>query len=295
MKTVYKKLKYYKLDPEYKAKYNDLLKSSNTNSEEKTSPVKIFSIYQSCLTRKASKSCDNNINTNIRNPDTAESDFLSRSALEHSTTFNNTNNISSISINISNPEIDLIPGDSSNQSKNLNVNVSNNNRNNYNLEPSSSSTTTCSSSISSSQSFSNESNINNSFEYRCIITPTSIASNLLTGEHLYDNNTSIIEDQFNDEIQLNNLNTNDMNKSAGVGACGTVPVLVFQTEIDDSTKRKIDEKLRECSSTDSDSDSEQYNYAPKGVDLPSAQRLAKRLYYLDGFKASDIARHLSKK
>jgi hypothetical protein len=29
--------------------------------------------------------------------------------------------------------------------------------------------------------------------------------------------------------------------------------------------------------------------------LPSAQRLAKRLYYLDGFKPSDVVRHLSKK
>lgn len=37
-----------------------------------------------------------------------------------------------------------------------------------------------------------------------------------------------------------------------------------------------------------------YHYSPKGVDLPSALRLAKRLYYLDGFKKSDVSRHLSK-
>ena len=38
-----------------------------------------------------------------------------------------------------------------------------------------------------------------------------------------------------------------------------------------------------------------YHYSPKGVDLPSAIRLAKRLYTLDGFKKSDISKHLSKK
>jgi hypothetical protein len=75
----------------------------------------------------------------------------------------------------------------------------------------------------------------------------------------------------------------------------STPVLTFQIEIDDSIKKKIDEKLRECSSGDSDSDSELNIYTPKAVDLPSAQRLAKRLYYLEGFKANDVFRHLSKK
>jgi hypothetical protein len=74
-----------------------------------------------------------------------------------------------------------------------------------------------------------------------------------------------------------------------------LPVLNFQVEIDDTIKKKIDEKLKECSSGDSDSDSECNVYFPKAVDLPSAQRLAKRLYYLDGFKANDVVRHLSKK
>lgn len=37
-----------------------------------------------------------------------------------------------------------------------------------------------------------------------------------------------------------------------------------------------------------------YHYSPKGVDIPSAIRLAKRLYALDGFKKSDISKHLSK-
>lgn len=38
-----------------------------------------------------------------------------------------------------------------------------------------------------------------------------------------------------------------------------------------------------------------YHYSPKAVDMPSAIRLAKRLYGLEGFKKSDVSRHLSKK
>lgn len=38
-----------------------------------------------------------------------------------------------------------------------------------------------------------------------------------------------------------------------------------------------------------------FHYSPKAVDLPSAERLAKRLYNLEGFKKSDVSRHLSKK
>ncbi|KAG5899174.1 hypothetical protein JTB14_029006 [Gonioctena quinquepunctata] len=37
-----------------------------------------------------------------------------------------------------------------------------------------------------------------------------------------------------------------------------------------------------------------FHYSPKAVDMPSAIRLAKRLYGLEGFKKSDISRHLSK-
>lgn len=51
-------------------------------------------------------------------------------------------------------------------------------------------------------------------------------------------------------------------------------------------------------SADEESDIESlhsFHYSPKAVDLPSAIRLAKRLYSLDGFKKSDVSRHLSKK
>ena len=38
-----------------------------------------------------------------------------------------------------------------------------------------------------------------------------------------------------------------------------------------------------------------FHYSPRAVDIPSAVRLAKRLFTLDGFKKSDVSRHLSKK
>lgn len=49
--------------------------------------------------------------------------------------------------------------------------------------------------------------------------------------------------------------------------------------------------------TDEESDAESlrsFHYSPKAVDTPSASRLAKRLYNLEGFKKSDVSRHLSK-
>ncbi|CAG2168940.1 unnamed protein product [Oppiella nova] len=47
-------------------------------------------------------------------------------------------------------------------------------------------------------------------------------------------------------------------------------------------------------SDEESSDTESHYSPPKGVDTPSAVRLAKRLYHLEGFKKSDVSRHLSK-
>ena len=49
------------------------------------------------------------------------------------------------------------------------------------------------------------------------------------------------------------------------------------------------------SEEESDMDSlHSYHPPVKIVDIPSATRLAKRLYNLEGFRKSDISRHLSK-
>lgn len=64
----------------------------------------------------------------------------------------------------------------------------------------------------------------------------------------------------------------------------------------DSTYRDTGKEGSLSSEDDSDVDSLlSFHYSPKAVDMPSAIRLAKRLYSLDGFKKSDVSRHLSKK
>lgn len=68
---------------------------------------------------------------------------------------------------------------------------------------------------------------------------------------------------------------------------------------DDVSTALIDRVDREASPPISDDGSDveslhSYHYSPKAVDIPSAVRLAKRLYGLEGFKKSDVSRHLSK-
>ncbi|XP_050297414.1 PH and SEC7 domain-containing protein isoform X2 [Anthonomus grandis grandis] len=67
-------------------------------------------------------------------------------------------------------------------------------------------------------------------------------------------------------------------------------------ETTEEDSREEDKKSSPLSSEDeSDVDSlHSFHYSPKAVDLPSAIRLAKRLYSLDGFKKSDVSRQLSK-
>ncbi|XP_054005174.1 PH and SEC7 domain-containing protein isoform X5 [Hylaeus anthracinus] len=93
-----------------------------------------------------------------------------------------------------------------------------------------------------------------------------------------------------------------------VTAAGSVtPEFVGYQELKESEDEK--EALNICNyderhsgasppqSADEESDIESlhsFHYSPKAVDLPSAVRLAKRLYSLDGFKKSDVSRHLSK-
>lgn len=80
-------------------------------------------------------------------------------------------------------------------------------------------------------------------------------------------------------------------------------------DMDDVYHHSIEDTLRAFSEQDMGKDSSppvsddgsdvdslhSFHYSPKAVDMPSALRLAKRLYFLDGFKKSDVSRHLSKK
>ena len=52
---------------------------------------------------------------------------------------------------------------------------------------------------------------------------------------------------------------------------------------------------QDSGSEESDLESLRSYHPPlRTVDVPSAERLAKRLYYLDGFKRTDVSRHLGK-
>jgi hypothetical protein len=121
-------------------------------------------------------------------------------------------------------------------------------------------------------------------------TSTSESLTNLAHSNTYDNN-----------FEMNDFGNNILSPLLHTNITSTIPLNTqpqqnlinsFNSEIDEPTKRKIDEKLKDCSS---ESDSEINIYTPKAVDIPSAQRLAKRLFYLDGFKANDVVRHLAKK
>nr|CAH7743273.1 unnamed protein product [Callosobruchus chinensis] len=70
-------------------------------------------------------------------------------------------------------------------------------------------------------------------------------------------------------------------------------------ETDDECGKELSSNNNRSSPLSSEDESDveslhSFHYSPKAVDMPSAIRLAKRLYSLDGFKKSDVSRHLSK-
>lgn len=73
-----------------------------------------------------------------------------------------------------------------------------------------------------------------------------------------------------------------------------LPMNHGQNQMENQTDIRGSSPLTEDDGSDVDS-LHSFHYSPKAVDMPSAVRLAKRLYTLDGFKKSDVSRHLSKK
>lgn len=105
-----------------------------------------------------------------------------------------------------------------------------------------------------------------------------------------DNDHKIVIRVQGIENQLNNQGYTELKDSEDELATITedIATVVFGTDVKDSSPPVSDDG--------SDVDSlHSYHYSPKAVDMPSAVRLAKRLYSLDGFKKSDVSRHLSKK
>lgn len=136
-----------------------------------------------------------------------------------------------------------------------------------------------------------------------------------------DSDSTLIVDQVKKEKEQKaviHVTTNDGQK------CLNANDIIYEDELATLTNEPIilsvseNQENRGSSpiSDESDVDSlHSFHYSPKAVDIPSAvvtfffnnvdrqkrlklmyfQRLAKRLYTLDGFKKSDVSRHLSKK
>ena len=140
-----------------------------------------------------------------------------------------------------------------------------------------------------------------------------------------DSDSTLIVDQVRKEKEQKaviHVMTND-----GLNKCNANDLIYTEDELATLTNEPIILSVSEnqenrgsspISDDGSDVDSlHSFHYSPKAVDIPSAvvrspffsllqncgkahnnryfQRLAKRLYTLDGFKKSDVSRHLSKK
>ncbi|XP_060067023.1 PH and SEC7 domain-containing protein 2-like [Ylistrum balloti] len=97
-----------------------------------------------------------------------------------------------------------------------------------------------------------------------------------------------------DEAHMKKAKTKEDNDMIGDGAVNNN---CLEGSQNNTGSAEVDDEKCQRYSLDPSLDPNLLDYQPlaKGVDRPSAQRLAKRLYNLDGFKKSDVSRHLSKK
>lgn len=123
-------------------------------------------------------------------------------------------------------------------------------------------------------------------------SPTTLSSCSLSVPKAYEDKFDISADSPTSQCSedtFNDLSYHELTESYDeVSAIIEVEEIVLDPPIQRS----------ESPPTDDDSDIESlhsFHYSPKAVDYPSAVRLAKRLYSLDGFVKRDVSRHLSKK
>lgn len=105
---------------------------------------------------------------------------------------------------------------------------------------------------------------------------------------------------YNEQNRVNCLNGNHesgvnrsevFNKTFCRSSVSSVPK---PTKVDNSCNTIPEQQIPINGSDEESSDTDSHYSPPKGVDTPSASRLAKRLYNLEGFKKTDVSRHLSK-
>lgn len=130
-----------------------------------------------------------------------------------------------------------------------------------------------------------------------ISDPSDSDSTILVSEaqqHLID------KDHHRVGLQQLKSNESNLTNTLGYMELKNLEEEEVATLTDDTPTLLVNQEGRESSPPISDDGSDvdslhSYHYSPKAVDIPSAVRLAKRLYGLEGFKKSDVSRHLSKK
>ena len=97
----------------------------------------------------------------------------------------------------------------------------------------------------------------------------------------------------NEVYRVNYLNGKIDNSERSPNRCAPPPI-VRNVGVDNGSNTVPAQQTLVSASDEESSDTESLYSPPKGVDAPSASRLAKRLYNLEGFKKTDVSRHLSK-
>ncbi|XP_054166346.1 PH and SEC7 domain-containing protein-like [Oppia nitens] len=107
-----------------------------------------------------------------------------------------------------------------------------------------------------------------------------------------NNNSSNMNINHNNHINDNIYNNYNNNNKLVNGSIVTKSNQLIDIKRNGLT---TGQQLHTIGGSDEESSDTESNYSPpKGVDTPSAIRLAKRLYNLEGFKKSDVSRHLCK-
>lgn len=101
---------------------------------------------------------------------------------------------------------------------------------------------------------------------------------------------------YNELNRVNCVNGYVANSERSPNRCAPPPIPKSQAvDSNHNGSNAVPAQQSSVSASDEDSsDTESLYSPPKGVDAPSASRLAKRLFNLEGFKKTDVSRHLSK-
>ena len=138
-----------------------------------------------------------------------------------------------------------------------------------------------------------ESNVNNETHKKCYSDESCDTTDKLRDNCAISETCDTTDEVLRDNCAISKASVVSESEHA-VGVAGdTETPLTTNSEASSDISDEADETADEAKEFGQDG----FFYQPpvKHIDQPSAQRLAKRLYNLDGFQKSDVSRHLSKK